>query len=262
MLKKIKSLLKGLVSPKLLLLPVAVAVLLLTVALTPQAHEDYIRSSVGSNVYRILQNDSGDSGGGTGFAVKAPSGKTYILTNAHICEMYEGKDTALVQSHEGRLIPRKILERSKYTDLCLIEGLPGDNNGLSLAGGISAGENLMIVGHPRLMDLTVSKGSMIQYSEIQMLKGIIGQEGLTEEACTAEPKNTVEQVNSLFGPLSICVTNLYAIQTNAVSLPGNSGSPVVNFYGNVVGVLFGGDDEVHWGLIVPLEEIQDFLSAY
>jgi S1-C subfamily serine protease len=261
-LKKIKSSLKGLLSPKLLLIPALIAMSLWVVALTPQAHEDYIRGSVGDNVYRILQNDSGQSGGGTGFAVKAPSGKSYILTNAHICEMYNGGDTALIESHDGRLIPRKIIERSKTTDLCLIEGLPGKTDGLALASDVSAGENISIVGHPKLMDLTVSKGSVIQFQTIQMLKGIIGQDGLTAEQCESEAKNHVEEVDSLFGKATLCITTLDSLQTTAVSLPGNSGSPAVNFYGHVVGVLFAGDDEVHWGLIIPLDTVQDFLSAY
>lgn len=258
---KIKSLLKGLLNLKTLFIPIFVAVCVWVAVLTPQAHEDYIRSSVGSNVYRVLSNHSPNSGGGTGFAVKAPSGKTYILTNAHVCEMYKG-NTALIETHEGRLVSRNIIERSKWTDLCLIEGLPGDNGGLSLASGLEEGENLMIVGHPRLMSLTISKGSMIEHTQITMVKGRISPGELTEEDCTSEPKNSVERVETPFGVLSFCIESLSAIQTNAVALPGNSGSPTVNVYGNVVGVLFAGYKEVNWGLIIPLKEVQDFLSVY
>lgn len=259
MLKKLKGL-KSLATPKLLLLPLLILSCLYVVAATPQMHKDYIRSSVGEHVYRIVQNSEANSGG-TGFSVQAPSGKNYILTNAHICDMYKGKSEALVELHDGRLIPRKIIEISQYTDLCLIEGLPGASGGLKLASGVEAGEDIMIVGHPRLMNLTISKGEVIEEAYPQIFNGMIGPD-LTEEQCASQGKNEVLEVNSMFGPVKICITTIRALQTNAVSLGGNSGSPVVNFYGNVVGVLFASDDDVNWGFIVPGDDAADFLSAY
>ena len=49
---------------------------------------------------------------------------------------------------------------------------------------------------------------------------------------------------------------------SAITYPGNSGSPVVNYWGNVIGVLFAGERNFHtFGLIVPLDEVKRFLDT-
>ncbi len=64
----------------------------------------------------------------------------------------------------------------------------------------------------------------------------------------------------MFGILDVCMEEVLAYRTTAVSLPGNSGSPVVDYKGNVIGVLFAGDSEVHWGLVITLDDVRDFLA--
>lgn len=256
---------------KLVLIPLMVAAAGFLVLSAPQIQKDYIRSEVGSRVYRITRDASATSGG-TGFQVEAPSGQSYILTNAHICEIYgPGAQNILVQLHNGQFMPRRILQISDKTDLCIAEGIP-NTPGLKLGGELQPGDNLQVVGHPKLMDLVISDGQAVERTEIKLLAGYIGkdEEMMTEEQCKSQPKNSIIEENTMqltpngitIAAMKVCVTTIHAMQTNAVGQPGNSGSPVVNMFGNVEGVLFAGDNEVFWSLIVPVEDVRDFLAAY
>lgn len=61
----------------------------------------------------------GTRGLGTGFHVKAKSGKTYILTNFHVCFLADknGYMNALTDKTFQRV---KVIRRSNFTDLCLL----------------------------------------------------------------------------------------------------------------------------------------------
>ena len=93
--------------------------------------------------------------------------------------------------------------------------------------------------------------------------GIIGDEPdmMTEAQCS-QTKHEIIAVQTFFGEFKLCIENVMALQTTVVGLPGNSGSPVVNQYGHLIGVLFAGDNQVHWSDLVPLEDIKKLLSAY
>ena len=225
-----------------------------------QLQRDYLRATVGSKVVRIVRLDEkGDvRGGGTGFLVKAPSGTSYILTNSHVCAMAVAGEL-IVEMPGGNLLSRRVVQDSDWTDLCLVEGLPGQE-GLELAGSYDVGEMVAAVGHPHLMPLTISKGEIVSHTETTYLSGIIGF-GKEEKDCQRK-YNKIEDLDTFFGPIRVCTVTVKSLQTTIVGLPGNSGSPIVNAYGHLVGVLFAGDNDVHWSMIVPLEDINKFLKAY
>ncbi len=240
---------------------VSIASIMFLAVQAPQIHKDYLRITVGPSVYKIVKIDEQGRvlGGGTGFAVKTENGNTYTLTNAHVCQAFKGSPDVNVMLEDGTVMPRRILEISDKTDLCLVEAVPGAK-GLELAEGIRRGQLVSIVGHPRLKPLTISGGEVVGPQEVKLLDGIIG-ETMEEKDCQ-KPKNRIEEFDTFFGHLRVCFTVIQANQTNAVALPGNSGSPVVDWQGNLIGVLFAGDNEVHWGLIISLKDIRDFTKAY
>ena len=261
-IEKIKSALKGTAN----MIPGLTSAFIMLMAATfivfhiPNMHRTYLRYHVGSKVVEIVRFNGERMGGGTGSYVQAPSGQVYILTNAHVCDMYEGGGVATVIMPDGSKMPRRILEISDKTDLCLIEAPPGVS-GLKMAKSeANVGENIYVVGHPRLMPLHVSEGEVLGMSKVDVGLGVIGMD-MKEEDCK-KPKNAIVSEPSFFGDMQVCVERINAVQTAAIGLPGNSGSPVVDSYGHVIGVLFAGDNEVHWALLISYDDIVDFMAKY
>jgi S1-C subfamily serine protease len=261
-IEKIKNLLKGAgnMLPGLLSASFCLMVAIFLIFHVPGMHKRWIRSHIGSKVVEIVRIHDGRMGGGTGFYVQAPSGQVYIMTNAHVCDMYEGGMTATIILPDGSRLPRRILEISDKTDLCLIEA-PPLVKGIKLANSDAAvGESIYVVGHPRLMPLNVSQGDILGTGQVDVGIGVIGMD-VKEEDCH-KPKNAIISEPSMFGDMQVCVERLQAIQSTAVGMPGNSGSPVVDAYGHLIGVMFAGDNEVHWSLFITLDDAKAFLAHY
>jgi S1-C subfamily serine protease len=134
---------------------------------------------------------------GTGFFV-TESG--VIATNAHVAR---GEESLLVLLSDGRQLEGKVVYVDTHLDLALMK-IPGDGyTPLALAGPslVRQGENVVAIGNP---------GSGMLFSAT---KGIV----------------------SAVGPLPIAGPGTW-IQTDAPVNPGNSGGPLVDEHGNVIGV--------------------------
>jgi S1-C subfamily serine protease len=226
-----------------------IAFLVLAIAIkAPQLHGDYIRNKVGSQVV-MLTEKSGRSGG-TGFAIKTPSGQVLTLTNAHVCSLADDKGTVYARVEGRRTIPLKVIESYDKADLCLVSKMPG-TTGLSVAGSVAVGEELGLVGHPALLPLTLTKGQLLGYGEVAVLMDNLPCE---------EDVGMYKTIDTPFGPLCIAITN--AAFTNIPAFGGSSGSPVINIWGNLTGVLYAGDESVNWGILVKLTAVKDFIKNY
>ena len=243
----------------------------------PEMHDAFLRYKVGSRVYMIKNTPNG--GGGTGFAIKGlKTGQTYIVTNSHVCDhiMRDSQDgTVLVMGAEGAM-RRRVIEVSDKSDLCLIEDLPGVE-GLSVGGEPSIGQAIKVVGHPRLRPLSISHGDIVGEQDVDIISYIlptgdpmadsmIGQQIPIKDAKCDLPKNELREVevNFMGAPLKlkICLNvTRGAYMSTAVIFPGNSGSPVVDFWGNVIGVAFAAD-ETNWGDIVSNDDLRELLARY
>ncbi len=215
----------------------------------PQIHHNYIRNKVGPSVVMITNLDQ--NSGGTGFLVNAASGKSYILTNAHIC--LGVKRPLIITFKDRRQVSLRIIEVSRDTDLCLIESV-GNLPSLKLGSSLDIGDTIGIVGHPALMSLTLSRGELIEFTNIAL--------PVPDDMCEAakELGGPFKETGNPWYPCGAVIKGVG--QTTAVILGGNSGSPVVNFYGHVVGIAFAGRGDSNWGLIVPLKDVQKFLAPY
>lgn len=228
MISKLKKLLKKIIKSELIKFTGMLLILLFTSIKAPKLHLDYLRAKVAPKVVKLM-NQFG--AGGTGFYVNLPSGNTAILTNKHVCGV-TGNTIAIVAEDKSYKL-RNIISRSNDHDLCLVEA-PEDINGLSLSTSKpEIGDTVAIIGHPHLTPLAVAKGTY-----------------------NGETTEMIMFMNMLELPINIKVG-----WTDAAAYPGNSGSPVVDFYGNVVGVLFAGS-AAHVNMIVPLTSIKAFLKDF
>ena len=184
-----------------------------------QQLDDYIMEASAS-VVLVQKLDRHCSG--TGFFIKAPSGKIFTLTNKHICTMGE---TVFI-TVQGITSIQRVISSSATTDLCIMSA-PEKAVPLSFAKGLRNNETIFILGWPLGETLSLLKGRF---------------------------------AGNLFVPFS--PTEVYAAGVATLgSLPGNSGSPVMNTKREVVGIIFAGrSDGPGRGYFLPLTEIISFLS--
>jgi len=135
---------------------------------------------------------------GSGFIVREDG---YLVTNAHVVS---DADRIQVRLSDGRRFDGKLVGLDERVDLALLkiegQGLPvallGDSNRTRV------GEFVLALGHPFGLEQTVSFG-------------IVSRKG---------------------APIQVAAPGFEFIQTDAAVNPGNSGGPLVNMAGEVVGV--------------------------
>ena len=122
----------------------------------------------------------------------------YIVANYHILN---GDTKVEVQTYDGQTYDAKIIGQDIETDLLLLK-IPGVYDNLELADSedIELGEKVIAIGNPLGLSFTVTEG---------IVSGL-GREGM----------------NGL---------NIY-VQTDVTLNPGNSGGPLINENGKVIGI--------------------------
>jgi serine protease Do len=221
-----------------------VALLFISSVLGPEIHESYLVQVKGRSVVKL---GNPKKGSGTGFQIEY-GGKQFILTNRHVCDL--GNRFLHAQTYKGQAIV-EVIKKSKKYDLCIvseIEGLPS----LSLSEGRSIQQKVYTIGHPLGLGKTIVDGRIIERINVTV-----------QVDCNLDLENKrMEKVNSFFGPLEICVADYLSLRLSNVTFPGNSGSPVLNIIGNVVGVIFAGTNGIeNLGYMVPLYQVKDFLES-
>ena len=245
MLRKLKKLVLG----------VACAALFGIISLNQaELHNSYLRWEVGESVVQVL---SPSGGGGTGFAIKSASGEDFIVTNKHVCEAAENGWMIIKQDNSKQGIFKRVVYKDTVHDLCLLQG-DRRLSPLTLGSSPQKGSFNYIIGHPGLRQLTVSQGEFIGNKTIQMMERIE-----KKEQCRGKLHELTILEQMMYGVQFVCIRSYNTYSTTAVAYPGNSGSPVVNKYGNVIGVLFAGStQEERDNFIVPLNELVRVLNKF
>lgn len=230
---------------------VSLTIVLLLALFARTYHEDVLQLYVGSKVVKLY----GDRSGGTGFFVKGKSGKTYIMTNRHVCETSGDSEYLTAKRGESVVgVKVKIIKKSDNHDLCLVESFDL-TQGLRVANSIYKNETVMAIGHPGLEHLIASKGRFIANTIISVPVGV----NLTEED---KCPGVLVPVRSMF-VFNVCIIKYVSSRIFLYIKPGSSGSPLVDFFGNIVGVIFAGDRGDHLkSYAVPLHYVKDFLKDY
>lgn len=171
----------------------------------------------------------------TTFQIKY-NGEQYTMTNLHVCRIaHLDKPETLDIFLVGKYIDigkykRQIIAVDPVHDLCLLEPNPSLPS-FDLAENDDKGELVRIIGFPRGLQKTLRKGRIFGARKSPMFW------------------------------LGNHEVNYKLISTLAYG--GNSGSPVINKWGNLVGVLFAGHRMFHTeAYIVPLDDVKNFLYRF
>lgn len=265
---------------KPLLKPLALLAVLMAVFTAvfeaPTMQRMWMRHKVASRVFEVKGKQ--DGGGGTGFQIEAASGQSYIITNSHVCE-YAQKDSKddnfLLVRKSDHWMKRRILEISGDADLCLVEGWPG-LSGLKLGDSPFVGQVVSAIGHPHLGPTTMSVGEVVAFTDTMIVHHLMPTGnakkdrflGVSDEACNQPKNEIVKKPMFLFGFISLgevpmcMVKESKSVQTNVIIFPGNSGSPLVDSWGRVVGVMFAADSGTNWGYAVNLKHVKLLLKDF
>ncbi len=219
-----------------------------------QIHHTFIRYQ-GRKVVKVEGMEL--NGGGTGFFSKGKSGKFYVMTNGHVCRLAD-KENNVVILYRGQKITAKVVKNYQFNDLCAIES--PYNIAMTIASSTADGDSMYVVGHPLLEPISVTEGEQSGPVQIDIMVGI----NLPPEACTGATyhQEQAPPMAQFFGIETGCFRTLEANAATVNILPGNSGSPALNKWGNVIGVVFaayngGGGFRSY---VVPLSDLQEFLN--
>ena len=144
-----------------------------------------------------------DASQGTGFIVFSDGVETYIVTNAHVLADNQGRLATGIKAitYEQETISAEFIGYDGVLDIALLR-IPGNYNSVELSNSdnIQIGESVIAIGNPLGLQFSVSQGIV--------------------SAIHREGPNGMEAY----------------IQTDAALNPGNSGGPLINTDGEVVGI--------------------------
>lgn len=179
----------------------------------------------------IYAASNGSSGYGTGFFVRSDG---FIATNYHVVA---GAKTVSVTLYSGEELEASVKWYSAADDLALlyVEGNGYPTVAIGNSDTLKVGETAIAIGNPA--------GNLCPWTTTQ---GIISA--------------TVREI-SVEGSLAIIDMNL--IQTDAQVNPGNSGGPLCNDRGEVIGIITRKmTDYEGLGLAIPINGAMELINAY
>ena len=235
----------------------ALCVMLLAfIGLSNTTYDDYIYKYKGSSVVKLTKSYQ-ERSGGTGFIVKAPSGRKYLLTNAHICRI---GNTLVAKDYKGRKTKVSVVEVYKKHDLCLMTAIQ-DLPALSVAASLQVKDKVHLLGHPALRALTKETGHFVGPTVIRLLTKCSPKHQAFLKQIWINYPNLTGIIAMQYYRRKYCTKHMTSNHINNIAYGGNSGSPVINIWGNVVGVLYAGrNDQPTASHTVPLKEIKNFLK--
>lgn len=228
--------------------------LIFTVPVLNNFHLGYLRTSSDWTV-KILSLMG--QGGATGFITTADSGREVIITNGHVCDLAINGTLVALYGRDYYLV--QVIKYYQMNDLCAVTAPSTAGRTASIASGFTNGEKSFAIGHPLLEPLSVTDGELSGPVKVSIVVGVNPPEG----KCTGPTYEVYDMTGSFLSVLGIntlCIRNLLSEASTIPILPGNSGSAVVNIYGNVIGVAFAANESGVRSYVVPLSDLKQFLG--
>lgn len=204
--------------------------------------------NLSTNVVMIYSEE----GGGTGVVLQSTDKGSLILTNRHICEGIQGGGTILdYRNEESRADYAKI---SKIYDLCLVFTAKNLHINTPIAASApNMFDTAIVVGHPFLMPITISKGHFSSYQTISLVMGA--------EKCNGQEQNEDDIFYCQAYGMKPIIESFLSQASSALTAPGNSGSPVFNTRGQISALVFAGVGEgISPSYLVPHGYIVNFIE--
>jgi len=186
------------------------------------------------------------NGGGTGWVARS-GGKKVIVTNDHVCGVSFGGFVRIEQDN-GQPSLKRVLKRNFERDLCLVEGV--DAPALTISSNPARIDDAVkVLGHPGLRPTAPASGTYTGNGIVQ-----IGFDTNAKGECPP----AAEKQGSFFG--EYCILAMELGYTTVPIMPGNSGSPITNTDGEVIGVVNSADSTGNQGMFVPLNYLKEMLG--
>lgn len=181
--------------------------------------DDELVDAVRPSIVRVRQTSCRSVAVGSGFMLRPGQ----FITNRHVVD---GGGKVELLSWDGRDLPVQRVATSQTSDLAFVSAsLTGFESRFSAlpirTGRVATGERLAVIGFPEAGPLTISTGVVVGYD-------------------AAEPGDASE-----------------VIKATTVVKHGNSGGPVLDMKGRVVGVIYAERIRDDDALIIPISDATD-----
>lgn len=204
------------------------------------------------NNKEIIKKELFYSGYGTGFLIS----EGYVLTNEHVSKQYDDNGKKYIYEiefygHPEESVSAVVVDSDKNNDIALLKYdskyTPKEiNNFFKISEQQSIGEEVYVIGHPMNVhkDISDNSPSILYWNKT---KGTLDKTDTTVR----------RQSSNGWKANSDMIVDRYNINIYG----GNSGSPVINSEGNVIGMISSSSDQyANYGYAVRPKDIISFLN--